>query len=251
MKWPFARHAHPSSAPAAGGVGAIATADPPRTDESQRQTAHVLAPSRRDWATLPPLKVAGARPINLTVQARAFTESLASQQVLVHSPRLEHVRHIDSPSGSFRGILAPAVADLDGSGPDVQEPSPLPSIEHRHLAALSGEQGPNHGLSPVDQLLAIGEPPAGGATPIAPGPRSQVVPIDVDDSGGDGGTMLGGTACRPCRFAAPRTRSGLSRPVARGDACRTRAGRRTRIRVRRRQRSVGGVGAGRRSSHHA
>ena len=188
MKWPFARHAHPSSAPAAGGVGAIATADPPRPDESQRQTTQVLAPSRRDWATLPPLKVAGARPINLTVQARAFTESLASQQVLVHSPRLEHVRHVDSPSGSFRGILAPAVADLDGFGPDVQEPSPLPSVEHRHLAALSGEQDANHGLSPVEQLLAIGEPPGGSTAPIAPD-RIAVAPIDVDELGG--GTTSG------------------------------------------------------------
>ena len=190
MKWPFARHAHPSSAPAAGGVGAIATADPPRPDESQRQSTQLLAPSRRDWATLPPLKVAGARPINLTVLARAFTEGLASQQVLVHSPRLEHVRHIDSPSGSFRGILAPAVADLDGSGPDVQEPSPLPSIEHRHLAALSGEQGPNHGLSPVEQLLAIGEPPADGTAPIAPDPIA-VVPTDVAEPEGDGGATSG------------------------------------------------------------
>jgi Domain of unknown function (DUF4157) len=188
MKWPFARHAPPSSAPDAGGVGAIATADLPRPDASQRDTAPGLASSRRDWATLPPLKVAGARPINLTVQARAFTESLASQQVLVHSPRLEHVRHIDSPSGSFRGILAPAVTDLDGSGPDVQEPSPLPSIEHRHVAALSGEHGANHGLSAVDQLLAIGGPPAGGTAPIAPDP---IAVTPVDEPGGEGNTATG------------------------------------------------------------
>ena len=191
MKWPFTRHAHPSSAPAAGGVGAIATADPPRADASHREAAAVLAPTRQDWATLPPLKVAGARPINLTVQARAFTESLASQQVLVHSPRLEHVRHIDAPSGSFRGILAPAVVDLDGSGPEVQEPSPLPSIEHRHLAALSGEQGANHGLSAVEQLLAIGEPAVGRTSPIAPDPID-LAPIDIDEPVGDGGTTPGG-----------------------------------------------------------
>ena len=102
-------------------MGSTSTAEP---------TGPAGASSRRDWATLPPLKVAGGRPISLTVHARAFTESLATQQTLVHSPRLEHVRQIDAPSGSFRGVLAPAV--VERAGPELQEASPLPSIEHRH-----------------------------------------------------------------------------------------------------------------------
>ena len=81
MKWPFARHSHtPASsgqAPADRSIGSTATTEPTRPE---------VAPlTRRDWATLPPLKVAGGRPISLTVHAKAFTQSLATQQVLVHS----------------------------------------------------------------------------------------------------------------------------------------------------------------------
>ena len=135
MKWPFARHAQSPESPI-GGTGPVTVAEP-RPEPNAAATA---GPPRRDWATLPPLKVAGARPINLTAATRAFTQSLASQQVLVHSPRLEMVRQIDAPSGSFRGVLAPAISDHDhGSVPELQEASPLPAIEHRHVAAVAGE----------------------------------------------------------------------------------------------------------------
>src|SRR4029079_17816641 len=117
MKWPFARHAH--SSPAVGESTGASTAEPTR--------AEVSAPARREWATLPPLHVAGARPINLTAPTRTFTEGPASRQVLVRAPRLEMVRQIDAPSGSFRGILASSSGDQDGVRiPDLQDASPLP-----------------------------------------------------------------------------------------------------------------------------
>src|SRR5262249_25015853 len=123
MKWPFARHA-PSSPTTGESTGATTTAEPARPE--------AIAPARRDWASLPPLQV--ARPINLTAPTRTFTEGLASRQVLVRAPRLEMVRRIDAPSGSLRGVLSPSVGVNDESGmPDLQEASPLPAVEHRHL----------------------------------------------------------------------------------------------------------------------
>jgi Domain of unknown function (DUF4157) len=163
MKWPFARHTHTATSagqpPADGSVGSTTTTEATRPE--------VVAPARRDWATLPPLKVAGGRAISLTVHAREFTESLATQQILVHSPRLEHVRQIDAPSGSFRGVLAPAVVDHNEHGPELLEASPLPAIEHRHAAAASTEPTMSYGQSAIDQLLAIGAPggQVGGPTP--------------------------------------------------------------------------------------
>ena len=126
MKWPFARHT----------TIAAAASEPARP----------AAQSRRDWATLPPLKVAGGRAISLTARAREFTESLVTQQVLVHTPRLEHVRQIDAPSGSFRGVLAPVA---DHAGPELQEASPLPSVEHRHVTALSSEPTVSYGQAAI------------------------------------------------------------------------------------------------------
>src|SRR4051812_30916655 len=103
MKWPFARHAHSSST--SGGDAADTAA------AELLRAAVVPAPARRDWATLPPLHVAGARPINLTASTRTFAEGLAARRVLVRAPRLEMVRQIDAPSGSFRGVLATTVDD--------------------------------------------------------------------------------------------------------------------------------------------
>ena len=100
MKWPFARHAQSPESPT-GDAGSATTAEPTRPA--------VATPARRDWATLPPLKVAGGRPIELTAATQAFAQGLATRQVLVRSARLEHVRQMDAPSGSFRGVLAPAV----------------------------------------------------------------------------------------------------------------------------------------------
>ncbi len=166
MKWPFVRHAHPATAPAAGDVGSTTTVEPARA-EPAATSAHIIATARRDWATLPPLQVTGGRPISLTAAARAFTEGLATQQVLVRPPRLEMVRQIDAPSGSFRGVLAPSVVDHDvASAPELQESSPLPAIEHRHVTALTGEHGGGNGRSAVEQLLAIDLP--GGHDAAAP-----------------------------------------------------------------------------------
>jgi len=168
MKWPFARHAH--SSPAVGESTGASTAEPTR--------AEVSAPARREWASLPPLEVAGARPINLTAPTRTFTEGLASRQVLVRAPRLEMVRRIDAPSGSLRGVLAPATGGRDDAGmPELQEASPLPAAEHRHLGATTGDQATTHGLSPIEQLLAIGEPVSPES---APAPHVDA-PLPVDD----------------------------------------------------------------------
>ena len=158
MKWPFARHA-PSPAPEPG-------AKAPGGGEGSTTATGVVAPARRDWATLPPLHVAGSRPISLTAPTRAFAQGLATRQVLVRTPRLEMVRQIDAPSGSFRGVLAPAVADHDHGAPELQESSPLPAVQHRHVGPAAGEQSGLGGLSPIDQLLASGEPKA--HTPAQP-----------------------------------------------------------------------------------
>ncbi len=179
MKWPFARHAH-SPHETSGDAGSVTTAEPARP---------AVVSTRRDWATLPPLKVAGGRPISLTAATRAFTEGLVTQQVLVRSPRLEMVRQIDAPSGSFRGVLAAASTDHD-SAPALQEASPLPPIEHRHVGAVAGEHGGEQrggfGLSAVEHLLAIGDP---GSVPMATTSRpeaSSVFPTELRDEGSDG-----------------------------------------------------------------
>src|SRR4029078_7186714 len=143
MKWPFARHAH--SSPAVGeSTGASTAAEPTRTE--------VDAPARREWASLPPLEVAGARPINLTAPTRTFTEGLASRQVLVRAPRLEMVRGIDAPSGSLRGVLAPTTGGRDDAGmPELQEASPLPAGAHRDLGASTGDDATTQRLTPLDR----------------------------------------------------------------------------------------------------
>src|SRR5512141_2058662 len=157
MKWPFARPPHSPATPI-GDTGTPAATDQTRADGHGEHESPTVVTSRRDWATLPPLHVAGGRPISLTAATRAFTDSLASRQVLVRSPRLEHVRPVDAPSGSFRGVLSPAIEHDVDSGPEPQAPSPLPAIEHRQLAAMTGDRGARAaaGLSPIEQLLAIG-----------------------------------------------------------------------------------------------
>jgi hypothetical protein len=100
---------------------------------------------------------------------------------------LEVVRQIDAPSGSFRGVLAPAAADHDGGGvPELQESSPLPAVEHRHVGPAAGEQTSLGGLSPIEQLLAIGEPKA--QTPLLPGDTTEAArtePFDVSTAPGE------------------------------------------------------------------
>ena len=182
MKWPFARHTNtpssPGQAPADGSVGSTTTTDPTRPEVSAAAPV-ATGQTRRDWATLPPLKVAGGRPISLTVHAREFTKGLVTQQVLVHNPRLEHVRQIDAPSGSFRGVLAPAV--VDHGGPELQEASPLPSIEHRHAPRSAASRRSSYGQAAIDHLLSIGAPEGGVgapafAEPIEPSPAEAFEP---------------------------------------------------------------------------
>ncbi|MGZ7084975.1 MAG: hypothetical protein ACXVIH_01505, partial [Ilumatobacteraceae bacterium] len=190
MKWPFARHTH---APESPPLQRLMPGDPIRVPSSQTDggAEEGVAASRREWATLPPLQVAGGRPISLTAAARAFADGLASRQVLVRSARLEHVRHMDAPSGSFRGVLAPSPADHDAAAPELHEPSPLPAIEHRQLGAATGEPRGGRGLSPVEQLLAIGEPSTGGAPLPAPIDVATPPPPDSDDGISDGGSPSG------------------------------------------------------------
>ena len=183
MKWPFARHAQSPESPT-GDAGSVTTAEPTRPAGA--------APARRDWATLPPLKVAGGRPIELTAATQAFAQGLATRQVLVRSARLEHVRQMDAPSGSFRGVLAPAVADHGEGVPELQEASALPAIAHRQLAPIATDQHDTHSQSPspVEQLLAIGDPAQLSlATPadviVPPTPR----PTDAEP--GDVGVATG------------------------------------------------------------
>ena len=145
MKWPFARHTQSPHEPT-GDAGSVTTVEPTRP---------AVESTRRDWATLPPLHVAGARPISLTAPTRAFTQGLVTQQILIRTPRLEMVRQIDAPSGSFRGVLAPAVTDHDDTAPQLQEASPLPPIEHRHVGAVAGgeQRGGTEGSDSVDRIL--------------------------------------------------------------------------------------------------
>jgi hypothetical protein len=142
---------------------------------------------RRDWATLAPLRVAGGRPISLTAAPLAFVRQLATQQHLVNTARLSHVRQLDAPSGSFRGILSPTNIDdtAEGSLPTLHEPSPLPSIEHRHLAAMAAGAHDDHGRSALEQLLAIGDPLAGDDRPI--GQANSAIDTIVNESIPEGG----------------------------------------------------------------
>ena len=194
MKWPFVRHVPAPESPT-GDAGSVTTAEPSRSA--------VAAPARRDWATLPPLKVAGGRPIELTAATQAFTQGLASRQILVQSPRLAHVRQMDAPSGSFRGVLAPAADDHQAT-PELQEPSALPAIEHRQLAATAADKRETSGLSPIDQLLAIGEPAEPLANPVTALDAFVTPQPTIDHGSGDGGSAPG-----PRRGLADSRRQGL------------------------------------------
>jgi hypothetical protein len=163
MKWPFARHPPRAAPPTLAADGAV--------------------PARREWATLPPMKSAGERPITLTAAPRAFVDGLATQRKLVHSPRLEHVRHVDAPSGSLRGVLTKSDTPADGDDrPTVREPSPLPSVEHRRVTSVPTDRDPSPddrptGLSPIDQLLAVGSPAEVASQPVAAEPRLPAEPF--------------------------------------------------------------------------
>lgn len=180
MKWPFARHAQSPESPT-GDAGSVTTAEPTRPAAA--------APARRDWATLPPLEVAGGRPIELTTATRAFTQGLASRQVMVRSARLEHVRQMDAPSGSFRGVLAPAVSDHGDATPELQQPSALPAIEHRQLSPVATDRRETHSLSlsPVEQLLAIGDPAQPSVGPATAKDAIVTPPPTTDDGRSDDG----------------------------------------------------------------
>ena len=192
MKWPRARHSPAPESPPPQRLTAEAPhrGPSPQTDDG---AGEIVVAARRDWATLPPLHVAGGRPISLTAATRAFTDGLASRQVLVRTARLEHVRPVDAPSGSFRGVLTPAIEHDVDSGPEAQAPSALPTIEHRQLAAMPGDRGPGDaaGLSPIEQLLAIGEPADRPGDPVAALDALVAPPPVTDDERGDGGASAG------------------------------------------------------------
>src|SRR4051794_38581928 len=187
MKWPFARR--PAS-PAPPSVGAATTRAP---------MSEPIAPPRRDWAALPAMQVAGERPISLTAKTDAFIDTLATRQVLVQSPRLEHIRHVEAPSGSFRGVLTPATPDHP-TMPQLHEPSALPSIEHRRAAAAAMDDGPQFGSAAVEQLLAIGELSVAPQLDVRP----EVVTADEADDRPDG------------PLSSPRGRIGLADSRRRG-----------------------------------
>lgn len=210
MKWPFARHLSPAAVTVAHET---ASGNSP-TAMSGASTVmehgeHDAGPSRRDWATLSPLRVAGARPISLTAAPLAFIEQLATKQHLVSTPRLTFVRPLDAPSGSLRGVLSHQTHDEmnPGSVPTLHEGSPLPSAEHRHLAALAATErgGDASDMSAIAQLLAIGDPNA--ASPLSTAPLTQSV---GDSSGGDGGDVVDDKPRGARRFGlADSRRTGL------------------------------------------
>src|SRR4051794_13693261 len=89
MRWPFTR-SRPHAVP------------PPPAAPSARP-----APSRRDWAALPPMEVAGAKPISLTAGSRAFADQLASRQEMARTTRPVHARR---PAGAtLHGVLTPSL----------------------------------------------------------------------------------------------------------------------------------------------
>jgi Domain of unknown function (DUF4157) len=171
MKWPFARHHR---------VADVNTSQDERGGHLDRSVDVDLLPARRDWARLPPMTVAGEKPIHLTAPTRAFTRGLATQQVLVQSPRLEVIRHVDAPSGSFRGVLSPAVADHEPA-PPLMESSPLPEIAHRRLVSLPREATQSGAPSAVDELLAIGDQDARDR-PLPEAPTLQPARESTDQS---------------------------------------------------------------------
>src|SRR5262245_49766440 len=142
MKWPFARRS-PAQASTAGSAPASPALRASTPEPEAPATSVIAAPTRREWATLPPMRVASERPITLTAQPRAFVDQLAARQAMVHSPRLEHVRRMDAPSGSFRGVLTPEpAAEHVGHVPELHDASALPDVGHRRAAAVPSDELP-------------------------------------------------------------------------------------------------------------
>ncbi len=139
------------------------------------------------------MTVAGGKPIQLTAPTRAFVRGLATQQVLVQSPRLDHIRQVDAPSGSFRGVLS-AAADDHELAPPLMEPSPLPAIAHRRLVSLPGEVTESRGPLAVEHLLAISDRGAGDQ-PMPEAPSIPPVSEATDEAAADeprkGGQRMG------------------------------------------------------------
>ena len=109
MKWPFARHSHPlDGRPAGAAVRCLrplnrvgpARPDGDTAESSRRRDGTGRRCHRCTW----PAGDRSASPRRRGRSPRAWPAG----QVLVRSARLEHVRPLDAPSGSFRGVLAPS-----------------------------------------------------------------------------------------------------------------------------------------------
>ena len=157
------------------------------------------------------------------------------------------VRQIDAPSGSFRGVLAPAVADHDGAAPELQESSPLPAIEHRHVAALTGGARLASGRSRASISCWPSMHPADDVARRPPSSRTQRPVTRADRRAADGRRADRADAGRalPTRVAAasgPRTTARCRRRCAPNA---------TATMVRRRHRCLHRAGAGRRARDDA
>lgn len=166
MRWPFGKR--------------------PSTRTAGVYTAPVDAPRpptpRRDWATLPPLRPATAKPIQLTAAPRSFADSLASRQQLVRNPAMAHVRRMDAPSGTLRGVLSPA-AETHGSEPalpELQTSSPLPASAHRSAQAVAPGVAERAGVAAVEHLLSL---PSIDDNTAEPGEHAAVAPLAPMKSG--------------------------------------------------------------------
>ena len=198
MKWPRARHSHTPTSPP---PQRLMPEDPIGSPVHKRVRRHGdVAPSRRDWATLPPLHVAGGRRSASPRRRAPSPTGLASRQVLVRfgaprarapDGRAEWVVSGGARSGRRRPRTAP---------PELQEASPLPAVEHRQLTALAGEQRTVHGLSP--DRPAAGHRRAGAGrrrTHRRPTPSHALADDRRRTRGGGADHRVGGAPASPIR----------------------------------------------------
>ncbi len=142
MRWPFHRSRHE-------------TAPPPST-----------APEvRRDWATLPPIQVAGASPIALTA-SRSFADQLASRQEVARTIRPIHHRRLSEPTVTVEILGSRSASGRSGD----QKPTENGGVvAHRRPAPAPSGAVEAFGADAVSQLLAIDQPAVPADTITEPG----------------------------------------------------------------------------------